>query len=267
MKVTANGIVINYEIQGKGADLVLIHGMGDNLSMWYHQVPFFSKYYRVITYDIRGAGETEGPEGEYSLSTFAEDVYQLMRAIGVQDAVFLGYSMGGRIALELAIKHPEMVKAAILSSSPIFLTPPSPQNAQRRPPMPMPDILSKGGLEAFAEMHATSAFSPGFRSKNPAEFERYMKVKLLNKPENLSRLMRSLGGIGSPPDLGKVKCPVLIIAGEFDSLVGLESGKQVQKALAGSKFVTLPTGHAAAIEQPGQFNSVVLEFLSELERR
>jgi 3-oxoadipate enol-lactonase len=267
MKVTANGIVINYEIQGNGASLVLIHRMGDNLSMWYHQVPAFSKHYRVITYDIRGAGETESPEGGYSLSTFAEDTYQLMRAIGVQDAVFLGYSMGGRIALELAIKHPEMVKAAILSSSPVFLTPPSPQSAQRRPPMPMPDLLSKGGLEAFAEMHATSAFSPGFKSKNPAEFERYTKVKLLNKPENLNRLMRSLGEIGSPPDLSKVRCPVLIIVGEYDSLIGLESSKQVQKALTGSKFVVLPTGHAAAIEQPERFNSVVLEFLSGLECR
>ncbi len=266
MKVKANGILMNYEIQGKGTDLVLIHGMGDNLSMWYHQVPVFSKHYRVVIYDTRGAGETEIPEGEYSLSVLTEDAYQLMKAIGVKDACFLGYSMGGRIALELAIKQPEMVKAVILSSSPIFLNPPPTQNIQRRPPMPMPDLLSKDGLEAFAEMHATSAFSPGYKSKNPAEFERYMKVKLLNKPENLSRLMRSLGGIGSPPDLSRVKCPVLIIAGEFDSLISLESVKQLQKALSDSKLVILPTGHAAAVEQPERFNSIVLDFLSEVNK-
>jgi 3-oxoadipate enol-lactonase len=267
MKVKANGISIHYEIQGRGANLVLIHGMGDNLSMWYHQVPVFSKHYQVVTYDTRGAGETEIPEGEYSLSVLTEDAYQLMKAIGVKKAFFLGYSMGGRIALELAIKRPEIVKAIILSSSPIFVTPPSPQNVPRRPPMPMPDLLSKGGLEAFAEMHATSAFSPGFKSKNPSEFDRYMKIKLLNKPESLSRLMRSMGGLGSPPDLGNVKCPVLIIAGEFDSLISLESVKQLQKYLAGSKLITLPAGHAAAVEQPDQFNSAVLDFLSEVNKR
>lgn len=266
MKAIANNISMHYEIQGKGSDLVLIHGMGDNLSMWYHQVPVFLKHYRVITYDIRGAGDTEGPEGEYSISVFAEDAYQLMKVIGVKDACFLGYSMGGRIALELAINHPEIVNAVILSSSPIFLTPPPPQSIQRRPPMQMPDLLSEGGLEAFAEMHATSAFSPGFKSRNPAEFERYMKVKLFNKPRNLSRLMRSLGGIGSPPDVSKVRCPVLIIAGELDSLISLESVKQLQRSLAGSKLVTLTAGHASAVEQPEQFNSVVLEFLSEVHK-
>jgi len=103
MKIKANDILMNYEIKGKGPNLVLIHGAGDNLNMWYHQVPVFSKSYRVITYDVRGSGETESPKGEYSISLFSEDVYQLMKAIRVEDAYFLGYSMGGRIALELAI--------------------------------------------------------------------------------------------------------------------------------------------------------------------
>jgi pimeloyl-ACP methyl ester carboxylesterase len=117
MKVKANGISMNYQIKGKGTNLVLIHGAGDNLNMWYHQVPVFSKSYRVITYDIRGSGKTERPEGEYSISLFTEDAYQLMKAIRVDEAYFLGYSMGGRIALELALNHPELVKALVLANS------------------------------------------------------------------------------------------------------------------------------------------------------
>lgn len=106
MKIRANGISMNYEIKGKGENLILIHGAGDNLNMWYHQVPEFSKSYRVITYDVRGSGKTESPQEEYSISLFANDVYELMRGIKVEGAYLIGYSMGGRVALDLALNHP-----------------------------------------------------------------------------------------------------------------------------------------------------------------
>lgn len=260
MRIKANGISMNYEVKGKGQNLVLIHGAGDNLNMWCHQVPVFSKSYRVITYDVRGSGETESPKGEYSISLFSEDVYQLLKAIRVEDAYLLGYSMGGRIALELALNHPELAKALVLANSSAGLTPPAKSTERRRA---MLELLDKGDMKAFAEMMTTDAFSPGFKSKNPVEFENYMKVKLQNRPEGLARIMRLLGVPASPPDLGKVKCSVLLIVGQNDSIMGVEQGKQTHKAIVGSKLVILPTGHAAAIELPEKFNSAVLEFLSK----
>ena len=132
MKIKANGISMNYHIRGQGANLVLIHGAGDNLNMWYHQVPIFSKSYNVITYDVRGSGKTESPKGDYSISLFAEDLYQLMRVIKVEGAYFLGYSMGGYIALELAKNYPDLVEALILANSSAGLIPPSPEALERR---------------------------------------------------------------------------------------------------------------------------------------
>ncbi len=260
MKIKANGISMNYESKGKGENLVLIHGAGDNLNMWYHQVPVFSKSYRVIAYDVRGSGKTESPEGEYSISLFAEDVYQLMKAIRVQDAYFLGYSMGGRIALEFALNHPELVKALVLANSSVGLVPPSPEAIEGR--RKMLELLDKGDMKAFAEMMTTNAFSPGFRSKNVIEFDKYMKIKLQNQPQGLVRMMQSLSTPASPPDLRRVKCPVLLIVGENDSYMGIEQGERAREAIVGSKLVILPTGHAAAVELPEKFNSAVLEFLS-----
>lgn len=89
MRIEANGISINYEINGEGEDLVLIHGAGDNLNMWYHQVPIFSKSHRVITYDVRGHGRTEGPGKEYTISLFAEDLCHFIEAIKVKGPLFL----------------------------------------------------------------------------------------------------------------------------------------------------------------------------------
>ena len=259
MKVKANGISMNYQIKGKGTNLVLIHGAGDNLNMWYHQVPVFSKSYRVITYDIRGSGKTERRKGEYSISLFAEDAYQLMKAIRVDEAYFLGYSMGGRIALELALNHAELVKALVLANSSVGLIPPSPEALERR--RVTLELLDKGDMKKVAEMMTTGAFSPDFKSKNPTEFKKYMKVKLQNKPDGIARLMRSLGMPTAPPDLSKVKCSILLIVGENDLYMGVEQGKQAHEAMASSKLVILPTGHAAAIESPEKFNSAVLEFL------
>jgi pimeloyl-ACP methyl ester carboxylesterase len=262
MKIKANGISMNYQIKGKGANLVLIHGAGDNLNMWYHQVPVFSKSYCVITYDIRGSGKTESPKGEYSVPLFSEDAYELIRAIKVKQAYFLGYSMGGRIALELAINHPELVEALILANSSVGLAPLPPETLERM--RATLELLDKGDMRKVAERMTVGAFSSNFKSKNPTEFKRYMRVKLRNKIDGIAPLMRSLGAPTVAPDLSKVKCPVLIIVGEHDLYMGVEQGKREHEAIASSKLVILPTGHAAAVELPEKFNSTVLEFLLEV---
>ncbi|MDD5037874.1 MAG: alpha/beta hydrolase [Dehalococcoidales bacterium] len=282
MKISANNIWMNYESKGKGRNFFLVHGAGDNLNMWYNQFPIFSQKFNVITYDIRGAGKTDSPKMDYTIPLFAEDLFELNRAIkrqatfslddsdtaGLEKILkeegfhYLGYSLGGRIALELAIEHPEVVKSLILVSSGAGLTPPSPESAQRR--QAIMELLDKKDMKKVAEMMTTSAFSPDFKSKNSKEFDKYKKVKEQSKAENLARIMKALS-TANPPDLAAVKCPVLIIAGESDSYMGLEQAKQLQQAIAGSKLVTLPTGHAAPIELPDKFNSMVLEFLAGVE--
>jgi len=264
MQIEANGISMNYEIKGTGGNIVLIHGLGDNLNMWYHQVPVFSKSYRVITYDVRGSGKTESPEGEYSISLLAKDAYELMRGIKVEGAYFLGYSMGGHVALQLALSHPEMAKALILANSSVGLAPPSPEALERR--RLMMELLDKGDMQKFTEIMTTNAFSPDFESKNPVEFKKYMEVKSQNKLDGIGRLMQMLGTPASPPDLSKVQCPVLLIVGEKDQYMGVAQAKQASEMIAGSKVVILPTGHAAAIEMPDKFNAAVFEFLHEVNR-
>lgn len=279
MRISANSIWMNYESKGKGEKLILIHGAGDNLGMWYNQVPAFFKSYEVITYDIRGAGKTDSPSGEYSIPLFVEDLEGLITAMKRQTTVslddddlealkrlkqgsyFLGYSLGGRIAIELAINRPELVKALILVNSAMGLTPPSPEFAERR--KAMLELLEKKDIKKVAEMMTISAFSPDFKSKNPKVFDQYMKVKLQSKADGWARIMRVLGAPSAPPDLSKVTCPTLIVIGEFDA--GAEQGRQAQKLIAGSKLVTLPTGHAAPIEAPDKFNAAVLEFLAEVK--
>ncbi len=269
MRIVANGIPMNYEVAGTGKCLVLIHGMGDNLGAWYNQVPVFSRRYRVVTYDVRGHGQTEAPEGEYSMDVWMEDLHGLLAALDISKAYVLGYSMGGMIALNLALRYPEMVEALILANSG-GARPPAMSEGEMREAMErrrvMTERVEKEGLGATIDESTAMMFSPGFPERNREAYERYKAVRLRNDPQNYLRLMRSMGTMfrGAPPDLGQVRCPTLIIGGEFDGLMGAEGAKATQQAIAGSQLRIMPTGHASAIEQPEEFNRAVVDFLTRL---
>ncbi len=262
MKVRANGIEMNVEQSGQGPCLVLIHGYTDNLNLWYNQVPEFSKRYRVLTYDVRGFGKTEVRPAAYSMGLFAEDLVELLRALAIPSACVLGYSMGGRIALEFALTHPEMTAGLILANSGIG-EPPNREMQERR--KMMVGVLEEGNIEVISELMTEASFSPGLRGRNPAAFEKYKRIKMQNDPSEYLAIMQAIvESIDSPADLGRLSCPVLIIAGDRDGFMAVRVGEAMRAAIGDAELKILPTGHAAAIEAPEAFNATVLSFLRRL---
>jgi pimeloyl-ACP methyl ester carboxylesterase len=108
-------ININYKVDGEGDPLVMIMGFSSPMIGWYYQTPFFRRHYRVVTFDNRGVGESDKPQGPYSTKMMAEDTILLMDNLGIEKANVLGASMGGMIAQELAINHPERVTKLVLA--------------------------------------------------------------------------------------------------------------------------------------------------------
>ena len=115
--VRVGDINIYYEDYGKGEPLLLIAGWGTDLSCWLSQIPEFSTKYRVIAFDNRGAGRTDAPDEPYSFRMMADDAVGLLDALGIGQAHILGVSMGGCIAQEIAIEHPERTKSLILAAT------------------------------------------------------------------------------------------------------------------------------------------------------
>ena len=264
MKITANGISINYESTGDGDWLVLIHGAGDNLQIWYNQVPLFSKEYRVLTYDMRGHGLTDVSEGDYTGGVWADDLAALLDALQVRHASVLGYSLGGMIAAMLATEHPEMVDAVILAGvagAAVGLGDRKSWEERRNSQIA---ILQKEGMAGILKERigaSSTTFSPGFTEKHPDVIKAYEKVFPVTSAEGYRKVLESMGRRGRPVDFSRVDRPVLIIVGAYDLWSGPEAGRVMQQRIAGSELVILPTGHACHIEQPEEFNRAVLSFL------
>ena len=164
MRIKASGISMNYEVTGNGRWLTLIHGAGDNLEAWWNQVPVFSQHYRVLIYDVRGYGQTETPPGEYTTDILTQDLYELLKALGVNGTYVLGYSMGGRVAVGLTLSHPELVKALIIANSGVAPIQRSQEEMQEMMKLRQERMktVEKHGLEPIMDESTAMVFSPGW---------------------------------------------------------------------------------------------------------
>ncbi|HEY8323495.1 MAG: alpha/beta fold hydrolase [Ktedonobacterales bacterium] len=115
--VSVNGLQMYYELRGEGQPLALIEGLGTDLSEWEAIIEPLARHYEVIAFDNRGSGRTDKPNEPYTIEQMAEDTDGLLRAIGAERADILGISLGGRIALALALAHPERVRRLMLVST------------------------------------------------------------------------------------------------------------------------------------------------------
>src|ERR1044072_7646261 len=164
MDIKANGISINYQIDGKegAAWLIFSNSLATDLTMWDQQAKDFSGALRVLRFDQRGHGKTEAPAGRYSFDMLIADALGLMDALKIDKANACGLSMGGATALGLAQRHPDRIARAIVCDSGCASTPQSAQQWEERIA-----VAQQGGLEALVEPTVTRWFPPDVVAKNP----------------------------------------------------------------------------------------------------
>ncbi|MEM3587473.1 MAG: alpha/beta hydrolase, partial [Candidatus Jordarchaeaceae archaeon] len=115
--VEINGVNISYEEAGSGETIVFVHGLWVDRRCWLHQKKHFSKNFKVVTYDLRGHGESDKPSKQYSVWTHGEDLYALIKHLELKQVNVVGHSMGGMVACVLAVRHPEVVKRLVLADT------------------------------------------------------------------------------------------------------------------------------------------------------
>jgi len=261
--VTIGRYSLYYEETGKGDPLILIHGGMLDRRMWDGQFELFGRWSRVVRYDNRNQGLSHGIPDSFS---YHEDLNKFMEALGIQRARLVGLSLGGSIAIDFALAHPEKVSALVLVSSGLsgYENRDSTLQAYEKK---QSDAIARRDLNSFIEYFQRS-WTDGPR-RTPDQVNRDVRQRVrdmiratLSKSEPLSTVLPL-----NPPALGRlasIHVPTLFVLGEFDSPGIQEIASLVLKGIPGSRKVVIKgAGHMVNMEKPEEFNEVVGEFLSK----
>jgi len=261
-KIKVNDVNLYYERLGRGQALVFIHGLGSSTKDWGSQLEEFSKNYQVITFDLRGHGQSDKPAGPYSIPLFATDTTALLNALGIDSAHMVGISLGGAVAFQLAIDFPALVKTlTIVNSAPTLGGTPEQAKAEidRRV-----GIVKQLGMRAMGE-----ALAPNLFPKPEHEVLRrgFIESWAENDPQAYIESTLSMLGWDVTNQIHSILCPTLILASDQDySPVAVKEA--YIKLMPNVQLIVLPDAHhAVPMEAPEKFNEALKEFLAKHSSR
>lgn len=257
-RITVNGIGIVCQIAGSGTPLLLLHGLGGSHDDWRRQVPVFAHHYRVIAPDLRGFGDSDRQE-PFTIQQHARDADALLQALGVDRAHVVGLSMGGAVAMELAISRPGCVAGLVLAN-----TAPSFELGtwQRRYMGISRFFLALTlGVGGVARMFAKAVF--------PAPHQARLRRRLLERASHTSRWvylasLRSLVRWDARDRLGQIAAPTLVIGAEHD-YTSIGEKREWAASIPGARVEMIPgSRHRSELDSPRAFNIAVGDFLESL---
>jgi pimeloyl-ACP methyl ester carboxylesterase len=248
-----NGIEIDYETSGHGAAVLLSHGYSATGRMWSAQRIALGDRYRLITWDMRGHGQTDSPvdPAQYSLELTVADMHGLLRHLREERAVVGGLSLGGYVSLAFYLGHPEMVRALIICDSG-----PGYRNAEARA------AWNQRAHERAAELEARGLEALSGRSREMRE--------AMGHHRSAQGLAHAARGMLAQKDasvidgLPSIRVPTLIVVGDQDQPF-LAPCEYMAKKIPGARFEVIPgAGHSANLDQSEHFNRILLDFLDHL---
>jgi pimeloyl-ACP methyl ester carboxylesterase len=256
-----HGAKLYYEVADEGRPLLLLHaGIGDS-RMWEPQWHEFASECRVIRTDLRGYGRTVVPSGRFS---YHEDVAALLSYLGEEMAVVAGLSFGGRVAIDFALAYPQMVSAVVLGAPAVSGQKPSEE--LQRFSEEEDRLLGLGDLKGATELNLRTWVDGPFRIPDQVD----SSVR-----ERMRELQMDVFGVAVPEDaedepleppamerLEEIQVPTLIVVGELDQPDFLEIADTLASRIPKAEKVVIPgVAHLPSMENPDQFNHMVLDFL------
>ncbi|HLZ20988.1 MAG TPA: alpha/beta fold hydrolase [Ktedonobacterales bacterium] len=262
-----NGTRLYYEMAGEGHPLVLIHaGIADS-RMWDDQFALFAERYRVVRYDLRGFGKSEVPPGPYALR---DDLYGLLDFLDIQKAYVIGVSMGGGLAIDFTLEHPDMVGALIPVCAGLGGFEPSATETEIAYREAIEAAEHAGDIERVNDMEVHLWVDGLGRTPEQVSTRVRQRVLVMNglalareaeqdqaQPQRLHQ-----PAVGR---LAEIRVPTLVIIGDQDlSRIQQTADKLASDITGARKVVIRDTAHVPNMERPDEFNHVVLEFLGSV---
>ncbi len=225
--VSVDGLRMYYEFTGSGPTLVLIAGLGLDVSECGPLVDALSGRYRVLAFDNRGAGRTDKPDEPYTVRQMADDTAGLMRALGVERAHVVGMSLGGRIAIELALEHPAEVRSLVL-------------------------VSTSARVERRWTIGLLGLVSLVFRGHYPQP--RYAFKRQRQASDHYDR----------SGDLAELRVPTLIVHGRRDHIVPYRLAEEMAESIPGARLTLVESGHIYPLNHSVAFAEQIAGFTGDL---
>ena len=264
--ILSHGIEFHVVDRGSGAPLLLLHGFTGNSASWSRLSDELASRHRVIAIDLIGSGATSAPRdpSRYEFEQVVDDLAEIAYQLDLGRPTWLGYSMGGRLALGLALRHPDQVSALILESAT-----PGIQNEEERLQRRAADEtlarrIEEIGVQEFANEWERFPMWASQSRLPPGVLQEQREVRLHNNDVGLANSLRGMGQ-GAQPSywdrLAEIRAPVLLIAGALDRKFSGIAGQMGVRIPDATLVVVPEAGHAVHLEQPQLFSGLVANFL------
>ena len=253
-----NGVSLRYEVSGHGQqDLVLMHEMGGCLESWDRVVPHLTQQFRVIRFDMRGAGMSEKKSTPFAMADLADDVSGLLAQLAVRGPVALaGCAVGAALALYVAARLPQRVSAVVAMAPATGLA------TDKKPEvLALAERFEKAGLRDRIVQRFPQSYPPHY-FEDPAERLQVLGRLLSSDPHAYAAMYRMLCALDMQADLPRIGCPVLVLAGQHDTTRPPATVAKVAALIPNARFQVIDSGHVMPILTPSAVAQAIVGFLS-----
>lgn len=263
-EIRVEGTRIRYVETGHGIPVVLLHGLGASLYAWRKNLaPIAAAGFRVIAFDNRGFGFSDKPATGYDNASYARLTVALLDSLHIVDAVLVGHSMGGAIAAQVAIEHPERVRGLVLIGSAGLGAREPVVFRVARWPVVGPAVLALRGRGLTARLLKATYADPG--KVTEADVDQYYAPTVESGyGRALRSALREFHFDGLQGRLQHVAAPTLVLWGEEDRLVPIGLGRALALGIPRAAFLSVAqAGHSVQEEAPDEVNRLIIKFLRE----
>jgi YbgC/YbaW family acyl-CoA thioester hydrolase len=261
-RVTVHGVNLAVESRGQGPAILFLHGYPLNRSMWRDQIEALEGFHRIAP-DLRGMGQSDAPDLGYGINIYAADVAALLDALGVDDVVLCGLSMGGYVAFEFLRHWRERVRGLVLMDTRADAD----SGETRRARDAAAASAREGGAQAIAETMLPKLLSPATLRSRPDTVERVRQMIVSTPVAGIVGALAAMrdrpGSEALLPTLGNL--PTLVLVGEADTLTPPDQGRALAQAIPGADLVLVPeAAHLPPVEQPDEVSGLLRRFVESL---
>ncbi|MBV9346488.1 MAG: alpha/beta fold hydrolase [Pseudolabrys sp.] len=245
---------LNYRLEGARGDwLVLVHEIGGSLETWTAVVPALARRFRVLRYDQRGAGGSARIAGDFRIETQVDDLRALITQVAAPPCHIAGVAIGAAIAVRLAATELELVKSLVLACPAPGVSAARIDYLEQRAAE-----VERDGMAAVAENSLANSYPEELRE--PEIFRAYRERFLANDPRSYAAINRGFARFDATPDLARLRCPALVLAGTKDRLRPPDFVRGVAAQIPGAHYAEIESGHIMPVQKPDAMIEAMLGF-------